>query len=94
MSLGQVDYVLLSRTPRSPQQGNVRLAWLNLNPIAVGSGRINRSRLSGVGYAISAESYSFSKAHVRSNFWLDLHVLYAHLEVIRLKAWALPIGST
>ncbi len=27
-----------------------------------------------------------SKAHVRSNFWLDLHVLYAHLEVVRLKA--------
>lgn len=53
MSLGQVDYVLLSRTPRLPQQEGVRLAWLNLNPIAVGSSRINWSRLSGVGYAFT-----------------------------------------
>ena len=29
---------------------------------------------------------SFSKAHVRSNFWLDLHCLYAHLEVVRFTA--------
>jgi hypothetical protein len=28
----------------------------------------------------------FSKAHVRSNFWLDLHVLCAHLEVVRFTA--------
>ncbi len=27
-----------------------------------------------------------SKAHVRSNFWLDLHVLCAHLEVVRFTA--------
>ena len=83
MSPGQVDYVLLSRTPRPPQQGDVRLAWLNLNPIAVGSGRINRSRLSGVGSHYCGIQ---SKAHVRSNFWLDLHVLCAHLEVVRLEA--------
>ena len=50
-SQGQVDYVLLSRTLRL-HRGDVRLAWLNLNPIAVGSSRINWSRLSGVGYAL------------------------------------------
>ena len=27
-----------------------------------------------------------SKANVRSNYSLDLHCLYAHLEVVRLKA--------
>ena len=89
-SPGQVDYVLLSRTPRPPQQGDVRLAWLNLDPIAVGSGRINRSRLSGVGYAISAESYSISKAHVGSNIAIRSPLLYAHLEVVRVTARALP----
>ena len=88
MSPGQVDYVLLSRMPRPPQQGDVRLAWLNLNPIAVGSGRINRSRLyrEHVILALLRNCCSFSKAHVRSNFWLDLHILYAHLEVVRFTA--------
>jgi hypothetical protein len=28
----------------------------------------------------------FSKANVRSNYSLDLHFLYAHLEVVRFKA--------
>jgi hypothetical protein len=87
MSLGQVDYVLLSRTPRLPQQGSVRLAWLNLNPIAVGSSRINWSRLSGVGYALLRNQ---SKANVRSNYSLDLHFLCAYLEAVRLTERALP----
>jgi hypothetical protein len=89
MSLGQVDYVLLSRVPRSPQQGNVRLAWLNLNPIAVGSGRINRSRLSGVWFALLRSELS-NKAHVRSNYSLELHFLYAHLEAVHITDRALP----
>jgi hypothetical protein len=77
MSPGQVDYVLLSRTPRPPQQGDVRLAWLNLNPIAVGSGRINRSRLyREQEYSrITAESYCLAKpmsdlTSVRSPFFV------------------------
>ena len=87
MSPGQVDYVLLSRMPRPPQQGDVRLAWLNLNPIAVGSGRINRSRLYREHVILAfLRNCSLSKAHVRSNFWLDLHCLYAHLEVVRFTA--------
>ena len=88
MSLGQVDYVLLSRTPRPPQQGDVRLAWLNLNPIAVGSGRINRSRLyREQEYSrITAESYCLAKPMSDLTSRLDLHVLYAHLEVVRFKA--------
>jgi hypothetical protein len=89
MSLGQVDYVLLSRTPRSPQQENVRLAWLNLNPIAVGSGRINRSRLSGVWFALLRSELS-NKAHVRSNYSLELHFLCAHLEAVHITDRALP----
>ncbi len=36
--------MLLSRVPRLPQPGDVRLAWLNPIPIAVRSGRINRIR--------------------------------------------------
>ena len=92
MSLGQVDYVLLSRTPRPPQQGDVRLAWLNLNPIAVGSGRINRSRLyREQEYSrITAESYCLAKPMSDLTFRLDLHLLYAHLEVVRVTARALP----
>ena len=87
MSPGQVDYVLLSRTPRPPQQGDVRLAWLNLNPIAVGSGRINRSRLyREQEYSRITAELAMSKANVRSNCSLDLHCLCAHLEVVRLKA--------
>jgi hypothetical protein len=77
LSPGQVDYVLLSRTPRPPQQRDVRLAWLNLNPIAVGSGRINRSRLyREQEYSrITAESYCLAKpmsdlTSVRSPFFV------------------------
>ena len=43
-SQGQVSHVLRSRPPRLPRRlGGVRLACLSPTPIAVGSGRINRS---------------------------------------------------
>ena len=92
MSLGQVDYVLLSRTPRPPQQGDVRLAWLNLNPIAVGSGRINRSRLyREQEYSRITAELAMSKANVRSNYSLDLHFVYAHLEAVHITERAPPL---